>query len=93
MSQGSEVQGAVRSHFDMPTEGHEELITRLSQVENLVQDVLGSTKGASASAVSSAVVTAVHRARTKSKMMPVMGSDIVLAALEVRVVYIHYIQL
>ena len=83
MSRGSKGQGAVKAPFDLSTEGHEELITRLSQVENLVEDIIGSTKGASASAVSSAVDAAVHHARTKSKMMPVMGSDIVLAALEV----------
>lgn len=89
MSQGTEGKSAQGSTFGLPTEGHEELVSRLSQVENFVEDVLGCTKGAAAAAASSAVDTAVRRAKTKSKMMPVMGSGHVLAALDVRLYLVY----
>jgi hypothetical protein len=66
-------------------EGQVEFLDKLNKVEALVADILSSTNGTAASAASAAVDSAVRRARQKAKMLPSMGSGLVLAALDVSI--------
>ena len=65
--------------------GNVELYNKLVKVENLVAEALGCTNGACADGATAAVEASVRRARTKGRMLSMLGNDLVLAALDVRI--------
>ncbi len=76
---GSEAPTSAESSSD-------ELLRKLGQVQNLVIDALSCTNCACAGAAAAAVDSSVRRARTKARMLPSMGTDLVLAAVDVSLV-------
>jgi hypothetical protein len=71
---------------EAPLPGQGEFLDKFDKLEGIVADVLASTNGAASSAASAAVDAAVRRARQKAKMLPSLGSGLVLAALDVSLV-------
>ena len=72
-----------RSTPILQKEASQEVQDKFNKVEALVADVLSSTNGSATSSAAVAVESACRRARQKSKMMPSLGSGLVLAALDV----------
>ncbi|KAL4517280.1 hypothetical protein Ndes2526B_g00504 [Nannochloris sp. 'desiccata'] len=67
---------------ETPMAGQVEFLDKFNKVEALVADILSITNCTAASAASAAVDSAVRRARQKAKILPSMGSGLVLAALD-----------
>jgi len=81
---GNSDRSPVLQKEEKPMEG-QEFLNKLNKVEALVADILSSTNGTAASATSAAVDSAVRRAKQKAKILPSMGSGLVLAALDVSI--------
>ena len=82
MNQGSHVSGGNQFTPLHPLTT-EDVYNKLEKVEILLSDALSCSNGECAPAATRAVEGAVARAKTKGKMLPLMGSSLVIAALDV----------
>lgn len=76
---------SLQQKQDAQMAGPGEVLDKFKKIEALVADVISSTNGTCESAASSAIDSAVRRARQKNKILPSMGSGLVLAALDVSI--------